>query len=123
MLGVMVHIGPAASTRFDERLEGTIAHLMICGQDGRLHLAAMYGKPSVARPGSGCQRTRHEREVIRFVSPTWSTTLVLHVPYLAGQAVGGDGVTVTYGASAQQLTVQAGLHDAYPAGRGRGGSG
>lgn len=112
VLGVMGHTGPGAATSFTERPAGTIDHLMIFGPDGRLHQAAVYGRPSVGAPGS-CQRVRHRHAVVQFAIPTWPTTLVLSVPYVAGPSVSGDAVTVTYGTSTQQFTVQAGLHGVY----------
>jgi hypothetical protein len=112
VLGLMPHTGIGTRTHWTQQPSGTIDNLMIFGPDGRLHQAAVYGKSSVGAPQS-CQRVRHRYAVVPFATPTWSTTLVLSVPYVAGPSVSGDTVSVTYGTSTQQLTVQAGLHDVY----------
>jgi hypothetical protein len=117
VLGLMDHTGIGTRIRFTQRPAGTIDGLLIFGADGRLRRAAVYGKTSVLPPGS-CQRVKHGQAVVRFATPTWSTTLVLHVPYAASPGVGGDVMTVTYGASSQQFTVRAGLHDVWLPERG-----
>jgi hypothetical protein len=112
VLGVLGHTGPGAATSFTKLPAGTIDNLMIFASDGRLHQAALYGTTSVGAAGS-CQRVRHRNAVVRFAIPTWSTPLVLKVPYVAGPSVTGDTVTVTYGTSTQQFTVQRNLHAVY----------
>ncbi len=108
VLGPLAH---PAGVRWTTQPSGTIDHLMVFGADGRLHEASIWGKASV--PQRGCQAVRHGRAVVRFIAPTWRTTGVLRVPYLAAASVNGQDVTVRYGFSSQQLTLKAGLHDAY----------
>jgi hypothetical protein len=111
VLGVLGQAAHPAGVRWTEQPAGTIDHLMVFGSDGRLHEASVWGKPSV--PRRGCQAVRHGRAVVRFTAATWSSTRVLRVAYLAANAVGGQDVTVSYGASSQQLTLRAGLHSAW----------
>jgi mannitol-specific phosphotransferase system IIBC component len=86
----------------------------VFGPDGRLHLAALYGPASVPfSEKRGCQRVRQGKAVVRFTSPTYPGSGVLRIAYLAATVVNGDDVTVSYGGSAQVLTVKAGLHAAY----------
>jgi len=120
VLGVLGKAAEPAGVRWTQQPAGTIDHLMVFGPDGRLHKAAVWGRPSV--PRRGCQAVRHGRAVVRFTSPTWRVTRVMHVAYLAAAGVGGQVVTVTYGASSQQLTLRAGLHSAYFTERGSASS-
>jgi hypothetical protein len=116
VLGVLGQAAHPAGVRWTTQPAGTIDHLMIFGTDGRLHQAAVWGRPSVPHPG--CQPVRKGRAVVRFTSPTWRSTRVLHVAYLAAAGVGGRVVTVRYGPSTQQLILRAGLHSAYFTERG-----
>ena len=116
VLGVLGQAAHPAGVRWTEHPVGTIDSLMVFGPDGRLHQAAMWGVGSVARPG--CQPVRGGRAVVRFTSPAWRSTEVLHVAYLASATVRGQDVTIAYGASTQQITLQAGLHNAYFTERG-----
>jgi hypothetical protein len=111
-------IGPTESAvaktniRWTAHPDGTIDHLMMFGPDGRLHQTAMYGPVSVPlSAGRRCQRVRHGMAVVRFTSPTFSGANELRIAYIA--AANGDEMTVSYGGSAQVLTLQAGLHVAY----------
>ncbi|HTW00316.1 MAG TPA: hypothetical protein VMF87_08435, partial [Streptosporangiaceae bacterium] len=111
VLGVLGQAAHPAGVRWTAHPVGTIDHLMVFGQDGRLHEASVWGRPSV--PRRGCQAVRRGRAVVRFTSATWTTTRVLRFAYLAAAGVGGQDVTVRYGNSSQQLTLRAGLHSAY----------
>ena len=119
VIGPLESAADAARIRWTSRPDGTIDHLMVFGPDGRLYQAAVYGPTSVPFPAKrGCQRVRQGSAVVRFTSPTASGPGVLRIAYLAAAAVNGDDVTVSYGGSAQVLTIKAGLHSAYLPERG-----
>jgi hypothetical protein len=111
VLGVLGKAAHPAGVRWTQHPAGTIDHLMVFGPDGRLHRAAVWGRPSV--PRRGCQPVRNGSAVVRFTSATWPTTRVMHMAYLAAAGVAGQEVTVSYGTTTQVLTLRAGLHSAY----------
>jgi hypothetical protein len=103
--------------RWTSHPDGTIDHLLMFGSDGRLYQTAMYGPVSVPLPaGRSCQRVRHGKAVVPFTSPTFPGANELRIAYIAPG--NGDQMTVSYGGSAQVLTLQAGLHAAYLPERG-----
>ncbi len=114
LIGPMESAADAARIRWTSQPDGTIDHLMVFGSDGRLHQAAVYGPTSVPfSAGRRCQRVRNGTAVVRFTFPAYPGLGVLRIAYLASAAVNGEDVTVSYGGSAQLLTVRAGLHAAY----------
>lgn len=115
-------IGPTESTAAAARIRwtsapvGTIDRLLAFGNDGRLHQVAVYGQASLPfSKGQGCQRVSRDQSVVRFTSRTATGTKVLRFAYLASSAVNGDQVTIRYGTSTQEFSVEAGLHTAYVA--------
>jgi hypothetical protein len=114
VIGPMETADSAANIRWVARPDGTIDHLMVFADDGRLHEATVFGQASVSvAAGQTCQRVRRGRIVIRFPVPTRSSAEVLHIPYLASASVGGDYAIVSFGGDSHLLTVRQGLHDAY----------
>lgn len=119
VIGPMETAGSAARIRWTADPDGTIDHLMVLGEDGRLHQAVVYGQPSALLAGGrACQPVRHGHAAVAFTSATAVGTQVLHLAYLASAAAGGRSLTVTYGNSTRRLTVQPGLHSAYLPERG-----
>ncbi len=114
VIGPMESSGSAANIRFVARPDGTIDHLMVFANDGRLHQAAVFGQDSFPIPaGRSCQPVHRGVMVVRFPVPTSSSTEVLHVPYVTTANVGGDYAIVSFGSDSHVLTVLPGLHDAY----------
>lgn len=114
VIGPMESAASAAKIRWISRPDGTIDHLLVFAPDGRLHEATVFGQASVPMAaGHRCQLVRHGSVVVRFPVPTRSGAEVLHVPYLAGPAVGGDYAIVSFGRDSHLLTVRPYLHDAY----------
>ena len=120
VIGPMESSRSAANIRFVARPDGTIDHLMVFADDGRLHQVAVFGQDSFPIPaGRNCQPVRREVMVVRFPVPTSSSTEVLHIPYVTTANVGGDYAIVSFGSDSHVLTVLLGLHDAYFTVRGR----
>lgn len=95
---------------------GTIDRLMIFGNDGRLHLAAIYGRRSAPLP-KGTQRQCYPpsngRVAIQFTGKTFKATNMLRFGYLAAGTAKGEKITVRYGNNSQQVTLESGLHTVY----------
>jgi hypothetical protein len=114
VIGPMESAGSAARIRWTANPDGTIDHLMVFGQDGRLHQAVIYGQPSVPlAAGRSCQAVRHGQAVVAFASPAPAGTKTLHLAYLAAASANGKSLTVRYGSATRLLTVRPGLHNAY----------
>jgi len=114
VVGPMESAQSAANIRWVASPDGTLDHLMVFADDGRLHEATVFGQASVAMAaGQTCQRVRRGRIATRFPVPTRGSAEVLHIPYLASAGVGGDYAIVSFGGDSHVLTVRAGLHDAY----------
>jgi hypothetical protein len=98
---------------------GTIDHLLMFGSDGRLRETAIYGRNS-APPANGraCHPLTHGRVVATFPAPSYPSSQVLHIAYLADSAAGGADMSVRYGNSSQQLKIEPGLHSGYLTVRG-----
>ncbi|HEV2240339.1 MAG TPA: hypothetical protein VGR98_04790, partial [Streptosporangiaceae bacterium] len=104
----------AANIRWVASPNGTIDHLMVFADDGRLHEATVFGEASVPMAfGQRCLRVRHGRIVTRFPGLAHGNAEVLHVPYLASVTVGGEYATVSFGGDSHWFTVRQGLNDAY----------
>ena len=105
--------------RWTSSPHGTIDHLLMFGTDGRLHETTIYGQSS-APPAAGraCHPVSRGRVVATFPAPSYPGGQVLHIAYLADSAAGGAVMTVRYGSSTQQLTIQSGLHSGYLTVRG-----
>jgi hypothetical protein len=114
VIGPMETAESAANIRWVTSPDGTIDHLMVFADDGRLHEATVFGQASVPMAfGQRCLRVRHGRIVTRFPNPAHGNAEVLHVPYLASVNVGGEYATVSFGGDSHWFTVRAGLNDAY----------
>jgi hypothetical protein len=92
---------------------GTIDNLMTFGNDGRLHLAAVYGTSSArSATKGGCWPDRRGRIVVRFTQPSPVYTTMLRIGYIWGAAQPAF-VLVQYGTTVQGVQLIHGLHSAY----------
>jgi hypothetical protein len=114
VIGPMESPSDASRIHWTAQPDGTIDHLMVFGQDGRLHTATVFGETSIPISGTQqCQAESAGRAVVRFTTPTSSNQEELHLAYLANAAVAGQNLTLTYSGAAHQLTLEPGLHSAY----------
>jgi hypothetical protein len=115
--GEMVHGVPPSQLRFTRQPRGTIDMLMVFGQDGRLHPAAVVGAASVPLPakqkcwpGSG----RGKRTVVVLLSSAVSNASMLRFAYYnyvpGTKAVSVD---VRFAGQSMRLRLAPGLHNAY----------
>ncbi len=104
--------------RWLTKLRGTIDNLTWFGPDGKLYPVFAGPTSSVARPpGHPCWPERNGQIVIKFGAPTTIYTWILRFGYLLGPSTSAV-ISVSYGDTVKQLTVQPGLHAAYLPERG-----
>jgi hypothetical protein len=114
VIGPTENTAAKANIRWTSSPHGTIDHLMIFGTDGRLRQAAIYGQISRAPAvGRQCHPVVHGRVVATFRVPASRRSSLLRVAYLADSAAGGAEMTIRYGSTTQQMTIESGLHSAY----------
>lgn len=118
VIGAMARGDPPSQLRWTTRPAGTIDHLMMFGQDGRLWPAALYGSASTPLPpGKKCWPAKHGQVVVTMPPVTTKGTSTLRIGYFLPTA---EQVSVQFGGQSQQLTLQPGLHNAYLPVRGSG---
>lgn len=99
--------------RWVTKPDGTIDDLGSFGTDGKLYQAWVVPAASVARPqGHACWPERRGRIVVKFSEPTSIHTWILRFGYLLGPSTQVP-MTVSYGTSVTETTLQPGLHSAY----------
>lgn len=116
VVGLMETTADKARIQWITVPRGTIDRLMVFGNDGRLHLATIYGRRSAPLP-KGTQRQCYPPSngqlAIRFTGKTFKATNMLRFGYLAAGAAKGQKITVRYGNNSHQVTLESGLHTVY----------
>jgi hypothetical protein len=113
-LGPMATTATARAAHWTQHPSGTIDNLAMFGTDGTLDRAVIAGAHSVPEPGGAqCWRFHRYKAVIKFGSPSASSTGLVRLGYYADTASSGGIVTVLYGSAARRFVVQVGLHSVY----------
>lgn len=109
--------------RWLTKLRGTIDNLTWFGPDGKLYAVWVGPTASIQRPaGHACWPERNGRIRITFGAPTTIYTWMLRFGYLLGPSTSAV-ISISYGHTVKQLTVEPGLHAAYLPERGGGVTG
>lgn len=111
VIGEMARGDPPSQLRFTTQPAGTIDNLEMFGADGRLWPVALYGSASTPLPtGKKCWAAKRGRVVVSMPSVTTKGTWTLRIGYYVPAA---QRVAVEFGGQSQQVSLQAGLHNAY----------
>jgi len=103
----------AGKLRWVRKPDGTIDDLGWFGADGKLYQAWVVPASSVARPQAhACWPEQRGRIVVKFSVPTSIYSWMLRFGYLLGPS-SPVAMTVSYGTSTREVTLQPGLHAAY----------